>query len=336
MDNNMNSNNSASSTVVAYFANGDEAQRAIGELREEGFASSAIGAAFHSGTSTAGSSFAASSGSASSADDTLSTIGKVGSSTGVSGASSDTSGVTPSGLSTGGGTGVSGAGRPGPIPGSEIPNTLPTNIPSSLRSSNAGVRHKETDFRETVDAPIAEAGFEDPDVDRASYAALASQPERPHSSWWDKVKHLFSDDSEKDASRPRPVAADKSAANFGTGEGQLGIAPSDSGADYDYAYSGSAFESSFSGMGVPQPHAHRLSNELRRGGAIVTVNAGSEAAKAEQILERNGGTVRYEGADLLNDPTLGEESDSRVEVFGSVQRVYPAYTQRRTPDRKAS
>jgi hypothetical protein len=339
MDNNKSSNNSASSTVVAYFAKGDEAQRAIGELREEGFASSAIGAAFHSGASTAGSSFAAPSGSASSADDTLSTIGKVGSSTGVSGASSDTSGVTPAGLSTGGGTVVSGAGRPGPIPGSDIPITLPTNIPSSLRSSNAGVRHAGTDFRETVDAPIvdapiAEARLEDPDVDRASYAAVASHYEKPNQSWWDKVKHLFSDDSEKDVSRPRPVAADKSAANFGTGEGQLGIAPSESGADY--AYSGSAFESSFSGMGVPQPHARRLSNELRRGGAIVTVNAGSEAAKAEQILERNGGTVRYEAADLLNDPTLGEESDSRVEVFGSVQRVYPAHTQRSIPDRKAS
>jgi len=331
MESNMNANNSAIGTVVAYFANGEDAQRAIGELREEGFSASAIGAAFHSSRSLMGTSVPVSAVPVSQTDDALTPVGKVGSSTGVSGATSDSSGVTPSGLSTGGGTVVSGAGRPGPIPGAEIPSTVPTSLPSSLRSSGASLLNTEADVRGTVGAPVRETARETAD-DRPRAAAMAGVYEKSNQSWWDKVKHFFSDDSEAEASRRRPVAVDKSASKFGTGEGQLGIAPE----DYNYAYSGSAFESSFSGMGVPQPHARRLSMELGRGGAIITVSAGSEGAKAERILERNRGTVRYEATDLLNDSALGEASDSRVEVFGSVQRAYSPNAQRGIPDRKAS
>jgi hypothetical protein len=63
---------------------------------------------------------------------------------------------------------------------------------------------------------------------------------------------------------------------------------------YNYAYSGSAFESSFSGMGIPQEHSRRLSRDLRRGGAVVTVRAGSRNSTAEAVLQRNNGVVRYE------------------------------------------
>ena len=102
MTSNRDLNSSTSGTVVAWFESGEDVQRAIDELLNEGFPVNEIGAAFHSGASAS----ALSSGSPARPfiDDTPSTIGDVGSGTTISGASSDTSGVTPSGLSTGSGT----------------------------------------------------------------------------------------------------------------------------------------------------------------------------------------------------------------------------------------
>ena len=221
-----------------------------------------------------------------------------------SGPASDTRAVTPAGLSTGSGSVISGAGRPGPIPGSEIPHHRKTEIGSTG----------------TVANPLpATGGFHEP---------------RNENSWWEKLKHIFSSDSEE-KDRRREGIVDSTSMNFGTGEGHLAAYPD----NYEYAYSGSAFEGAFSGMGLPQAHAHSLVGEMRNGGAIVTISAGARIADAETVLERNHGRVRYEAARVATpwEDVPGE----RVHVFGSLSRTYPGYLSgyrpgSDTPRRKAS
>lgn len=113
------------------------------------------------------------------------------------------------------------------------------------------------------------------------------------------------------------------------------LASSDEGRASSHPYSSSAFESSFAGMGVPADHARRLARELRRGGAVVTVKAGSRAEAAEQIMERNHGRIRYESAPAQMQ--TGTESGGNVDVFGEVHRVYPGHVQGEdVRERKAS
>jgi hypothetical protein len=173
----------------------------------------------------------------------------------------------------------------------------------------------------------------------SSYPATGSFHEAPKTSgpnWWEKLKHVFGGDSTTDRPR-RDAVSDNTSTNFGTGEGHLGAYP-----DYDYAYSGAAFESAFFGMGIPQDHARQLSMRIRRGGAIVTVDAGAMNVDAEQIMERNHGTVQYEAAatpSTLASEDAWEEAnrEGRVQLFGQVQRVYPGYVSSTgAPTRKAS
>jgi len=90
-----------------------------------------------------------------------------------------------------------------------------------------------------------------------------------------------------------------------------------------YAYSCSAFENSFGGMGIPPDHARRLSRELRRGGAVVTVKAGERTPVAEQIMERNHGTIRYDSGPVAVEEA--RDTGEQVDVFGEMHRVYPGY-----------
>lgn len=90
-----------------------------------------------------------------------------------------------------------------------------------------------------------------------------------------------------------------------------------------HAYSASAFENSFAGMGVPSEHARRLSSELRRGGAVVTVKAGQKTPAAEQIMERNHGVIRYDSGPVAVEDT--RDTGAQVDVFGEIHRVYPGY-----------
>jgi hypothetical protein len=217
-----------------------------------------------------------------------------------SGPASDTRAVTPAGLSTGSGSVISGAGKPGPIPGSDIPH------------------HRTT---ETMAAPRA--------IDPLP-ATGSLHETREDDSWWQKLKHAFGGDTEQKMSS-KGVTNDTSM-NFGTGEGHLATYPD----NYDYAYSGAAFESAFSGMGVAQTHAHSLVRELRNGGAVVSVTATGRVVDAEQIMERNNGRIRYEATNpsAVRDD---ETAPGRVMVFGEVSRVYPEYlTSSDTPSRKAS
>jgi hypothetical protein len=169
--------------------------------------------------------------------------------------------------------------------------------------------------------------------------AGASQPgpipgsELPSDLPRDIPSELASDSGNRASSTPRTTSAaestsgkresasEKEALNYGTGEGHLPLS-----SNYNYPYSGSAFESSFSGMGIPQEHSRRLSRDLRGGGAVVTVRAGSRNATAEAVMQRNNGVIRYESA-----PATGEAAwesgaqEPRVDVFGEMHRVYPGY-----------
>ncbi|MGC1296437.1 MAG: hypothetical protein WA869_15495 [Alloacidobacterium sp.] len=107
--------------------------------------------------------------------------------------------------------------------------------------------------------------------------------------------------------------------NFGTGEGHLATLPD----GYDYAYSGSAFEGTFSGMGVAQSHARFLVGDLHKGGAIVSVDPLGRADEAERIFERNNGRIRYESA--AESAQWSDIPGERVRVFGQVSRAYPGY-----------
>jgi hypothetical protein len=326
-----NSSTSSRRTVVGYFADGEDAHRAINDLLAEGFRPREIGAAFHSGLA---------SGVANPANGPISGIdtemhpvvgpNAVRSGSSTSGAASDSSAVTPAGLSTGGGTATSGAERPGPIPGAEIPSGLPSTLPHTIHSTMPSTLHPNPD------APLESA------QPVANYPATGSFHEAQRGAapnWWEKLKHVFGSDEDSPAGRTRREGVtDKTSSNFGTGEGHIGAYP-----DYDYAYSGAAFESAFFGMGIPPAYARQLSYRIRSGGAIVTVESSTSSAAAEKVLERNKGMVRYEEAAGSAASSAAEHirdqanRDDRVQLFGRVQRVYPGYISGSgTPTRKAS
>ena len=145
--------------VAGYFAKAEDANQAIRELMDDGFALSEIGAAFHSGSSRGrgpGQTSPSSLATAAAAPTTrnpgsgqyegnfpLRSEGNQ--ELHPAGASSDTEAVSPWGLFTGGGTPFAGASRPGPITGSEVPRDLPRDIPSEL-SSGGGSRASSHDY----------------------------------------------------------------------------------------------------------------------------------------------------------------------------------------------
>ena len=302
--------NTTSGTVAAYFTSGQDAQAAITDLLDNGFSAGDVGAAFHSGRQVGGLRGEGSGvGDDRNAGDleTRSSSGTVSAAAGVAGPASSSSAVTPAGLQTGAGTITSGAGRPGPIPGSEIPSSLPTKIPSTLPSdaeATAGERAR------------ADATY------YPGTGGIHDKRQEQDESWWNKLKHVFGgENTGEGAPRRREAVSDKSSVNFGTGEGHLGVYP-----DSDYAYSSHAFESVFAGMGVPGDRARYLSSQIGRGGAIVTVNAGARVAQAEGIFERHNGEIRYETAVVIHAESGASES-ARVEIFGQVQQVYSDYEQ---------
>lgn len=300
-------NDLSSNTVAAYFANGEDAHRAINELLDEGFSPKEIGAAFHSHSSGAASGRSSQKPVAEVSEKSpLPPAGPAD--TPPAGAASGTGAVFPWGLSTGGGTPFAGADQPGPIPGSDIPSNLPREIPSELASDSG----RTGATRPASSAPVSSTG--------SRFSDTGSSETVADESWWDKLKHVFGG-GERTATGRREPASDKDALNYGTGEGHLPITPT-----YNYAYSGSAFESSFTGFGIPQEHSRRLSRELQRGGAVVTVTAGTRNATAEAVLLRNNGVIRYEPTTAAGE--AGYESgrpEARVEVFGEIHRVYPGY-----------
>jgi hypothetical protein len=291
-------NPNATEVVIGYFASSDDAQRTIDDLLETGFSSRQIGAAFRSRDAV--SSVATTTGTSEVGSKTVRDA--IDSNTIGSGPASDSRAVTPAGLSTGSGSVISGAGKPGPIPGSEIPH------------------HRRSETMASDAAPS-----------NNPLPATGSFHEAPKDdSWWQKLKHVFGGESDQKA--PSRSTTNDTSMNFGTGEGHLATYPG----TYDYAYSESAFESAFSGMGVKQNHARSLIGELGNGGAIVSVSATGDVATAERIMEKNHGRIRYEATNA----TIAREDRTpagRVMVFGEVSRIYPGYLPASdTPSRKAS
>ncbi len=281
--------------VVGYFADGGDASRAINELVDEGFSAADMGAAFR--TPRAGGREEAAVGEMKSVRELTETNPAMSGS--VGGPGSDDQAVTPAGLSPGSGNSFPGApSTPGPIPGAEIPQTLPHDLPETLPH----------DLPSTL---------------RSGGGTTAAADDR----WVEHVGRNWGSRAESsvmgETARNRN-AARASDQKFGTGEGTLGLYP-------DYEYSESAFEGSFSDMGLKADVARSLSGVLAGGGAVVTVRAGERASVAENIIERNRGRVRFE---MAGGTTLrAADRQSPVQVYGSMREHYRASDKER---RKAS
>lgn len=318
-----------STVVVGYFSGGDEAHRAINALVDEGFLPTEIGAAFHIGSRSSGSNMGPSSGGATQQADAGTGMDEevgamhpiadsYGSGSTTGGAASGSSMVQYAALGGGSGTPFDGAGRPGPIPGSSLANTvLPTELKSEL-PHDAPLPHGEY----ATSAPATAMDTSMPGQPATSFQETAVPTHAGiHAgiteSWGDKLKHIFgmgTQDAQETAKGP--ATAESQA--FGTGEGHIVLNEAPSG----LRYSQSAFESSFSSSGVQPEHARHLSRRIGHGGAIVTVQAAGRAADAERVLEAHGGQVRFSGT---GEDSPISEGQGQVEVFGTVHRAYSSY-----------
>jgi hypothetical protein len=265
--------------VVGYFTTVADASRAVSELIDEGFRPAEIGAAFRV---PATGMEVKEGGRRRPFAENPATSGSVG------GPASHDQAVTPAGLAPGTGATFPSAAKPGPIPGGELSSTLRHELPHDLPST---LRHESEITRVPVPPVVAAR-------DRDQTADTQTDEMRR-----DQMRRYFGDSAESGS------AKHGSGMRFGTGEGHLFP---------DYEYSEPSFENSFLGMGLSARDARSLSNELRRGGAIVSVASTSRASLAEGILERNHGVIRFES--LAGDcPACG---GLRVEIYGRMSNYY--------------
>jgi len=351
-----------SQVVIGLFGNGNDAQQAIGELREQGFKTNQIGAAFRE--TAVGSEFGNPERNRAQSNQGIQDVsvghnltdrsysGSSSFDTGsLGGPASGSNAVTPAGLSTGSGTGVSGAGRPGPIPGSDIPRSVGDNA-SDVRRSKRENWPQDSRQDRVMDIAPGGSGSDVTTLPNPASTAAYNEAERlnkhpqVHESWWEKLKHLFTDDESTSTKRAGDKA--KSEAKFGTGEGDLGltsdrsVAQTDDYGEYDYAYSPADFEGSLTSLGLDPRQSRAFARELGARGAIVTVAAGDRLSDAERILERNNGRIRYEEDAAYESGTLENPVSStqgsydpreRIQLFGEVRRAYrqraiPAYDEK--------
>ena len=279
--------------VVGYFSSGADAYRAIRELMDEGFSATYIGAAFR--TSGARN------------PETLETAGRpagernpalTGS---VGGAGSHDEAVTPAGLAPGSGSAFPAPGAIPPIPGAEVPRTLPHDLPSTLPSTIPSTLRGER----TGDGPGSVVGAADP-------------------TWMDRLRRTYEGKG----------GGQEAATRGGTSKraGRLPGAAREAGASLipAHPYSESAFESSFVGLGLGSMEARRVSSLLNHGGAVVTVIAGARSSLAEAILSRSHGQTRFGEASTV---VLQADREAPVEVYGSLCGYYRP---EEDPQRKAS
>ncbi len=312
--------------VAGYFATGHEAHRAINALIDAGFQPSEIGAAFHADAAASSAGEPArrpniGGGLREELGTTLTDMPRSNTRPSTAGASSDTTPVQVAALGGGAGTPYTGAGRPGPISGSDIHHSgLPSTTPSSLPHDDEVRGGSGAPSREEVGVPRG-------GLSAAGEPEAVATPGAPtvHESWGDRLKHIFGGkEVHRGAAAPAheaPVKDDlrkemnREAQDFGTGEGHLQL-------NTPRRYSQTAFEQSFTGYGVEPDRARGFSRGLGRGGAVVTVHAGTRTAEAERILENHGGTARVSEAGEV-DGNLADSGE--VEVFGTVGRDYPGY-----------
>ena len=343
-----------SQVVIGLFSNGNDAQQAIGELREQGFRTSQIGAAFRE--TAVGSEFGiAERGRAQSNDGiqdvsvghNLTESSYTGSSSldsgSLGGPASGSNAVTPAGLSTGTGPGISGAGRPGRIPGSDIPRSISNADPGDIIRTHRVEPGEDVqqDLRpdRVIDIAPGGTGADVTTMPNPAPSATYNEAERlnkhahDHDSWWEKLKRAFTDD---DSSTAVTEERAKSESKFGTGQGDLGLTSNQptgltESDQYDYAYSPAEFEGSLTSLGLDQRQARAFARELGSHGAIVTVAAGDRLSDAERVLERNHGRIRYEEGTTYESGTLEDPVSStqgsydpreRIQLFGEVRRAY--------------
>lgn len=133
---------------------------------------------------------------------------------------------------------------------------------------------------------------------------------------WDKVKNFFE-------GSPEAYADERREGDLGTRE----ITDSNTSSAYG-AYDNDNFHQNLSGLNVPEDRsrymAHRFGSSQQ--GAIVTVNAGSRNAQAEEILRRYGADLgeNASGYDYSSGAanTSGEVQDRQnVQLLGEILRV---------------
>lgn len=200
----------------------------------------------------------------------------------IGGPASHDEAVTPAGLAPGSGNAFPAPARPAEPPGSEIPSTLRHELKHDLPSTLQG-------------DPGANVPMQ---VVPGSGTRVDSEESRR-----ERLRRAFGENA--------PNQGEKRTANmkFGTGEGHLFP---------DYEYSAPAFENSFAGMGLGADESRALSGELRRGGAVITVEPGGRASLAEGIIERNHGSVRFENIAGTSEVCTG----NRVEMYGRMRNYY--------------
>jgi hypothetical protein len=345
-----------SHVVIGLFSNGNDAQQAIGELREQGFKTNQIGAAFRetavgSEFSNPGRNRAQSSHGIQdvSVGHNLTESAYSGASSldggSLGGPASGSNAVTPAGLSAGSGTGFSGAGRPGPIPGSDIPRSISHTDPDggmqTLRREPGSKWHEDVRSGRVIDIAPGGAGSDVTTISNPTPSPAYAEAEHlnkhtdDHDGWWEKLKRVFTDDESSTAQVTGHEQ--KNVSKFGTGEGELGLSSNQTTAQmndndqYDYAYSPVEFEGSLTSLGLDQRQSRAFARELGTHGAIVTVAAGERLSDAERILERNNGRIRYEEATDYESGTLEDGVSStqgaydpreRIQLFGEVRRAY--------------
>lgn len=278
--------------VVGYFTDGAEAYRAINELIDEGFSASEVGAAFRTPRAGAGAPADEESREMKSVRELTETNPAVSGS--IGGAASHDEAVTPAGLAPGSGNAFPAPpSKPGPIPGGEIPSTLRHDLPHDL----------------PYDLPATSAATPGPQ---------GTTPRASRDPWLGRLDQRYASPAGNERKSP-DRSSEKSSQKFGTGEGHLDLMP-------EHPYSAPAFEGSFQGMGLQSDQARQLSQELNRGGAVVSVRAGARASLAEQIIERNHGRVRLETASAEAGAL---DRESPVEVYGAMCAWYPGEQARR-------
>lgn len=185
---------------------------------------------------------------------------------------------------------------------------------------------------EAAIAALRDAGFQASEVGVAAHAGAtsagkAAENVKQHGAgFWDKVRDFF------DGNVAEPYADEKTRGDFADHEI---TAPSTSTASYGGArwgsenYGSEDLHSSLSGLSVSPAHSRYFGDKLRRGGALVTVSAGSRREEAIEILEDNGADV---GDDIENytseyaEPASAgtsklADAERNLQLYGEVLRV---------------
>jgi uncharacterized protein (TIGR02271 family) len=213
----------------------------------------------------------------------------------------------------------------------------------NLTGTIAAYFDDSNDAREAVEA-LHDAGFSSAHIGIAhrgpssisetgtSSESSFDRGEKNHEfSTWDKVKNWFSGDEAE------PYADERTRGDLATRE----ITDPEAGT----GYASSDLHGSFRSLDIPEEHSRYFSHRLGRdqNGAVVTVNAGTRRAEAEDILTQYGGDVAsnaasydygdtganatgYEsGTGTASGATAGtyrEETPENIQLLGEVLRVH--------------